>query len=451
MRTNKKATPVSLVETHEGGKALKGTAEQELRRAVLACLLFEDTFYENGEDIASRIQALVPLVAPTKVGQIAAEARGSGRIRHAPLLLARELLRHPTATNAHKRAAIAGVVQRADEAAEFLALYWKEGRKMVPKAARLGLADALNKFDAYQLAKYNRNNAVKLRDVLRMVHPKPKDQKQSALYKQILDDTLPSPDTWEVALSSGEDKAETFTRLINTNKLGYMALLRNLRNMEQSGVDKKLILDAIVRGAEQSKALPFRFITAFDHAPWAHDALNDAMLLACKTMDKLTGKTLLLVDTSGSMQAPLSDKGEIRRWDAAAALAALAREVCEEVDIWTFTQTASKVKPFRGLALIEAIKGADSGGTYLAASLAVASKGKTYYYDRIIVITDEQSADSIMAPSIYGANKGYIVNVAPYQNSIAYGPWVKIEGFSEQTIKFISEYEGVNNEDRQAA
>ena len=106
---------------------------------------------------------------------------------------------------------------------------------------RKGLARAIAKFDEYELAKYDRDSAVKLRDVLRLVRPTPKDEAQSALWKRVKERTLTMPDTWEVALSGGADKKATFERLLRERKLGYLALLRNLRNMVQAGVDVDLV------------------------------------------------------------------------------------------------------------------------------------------------------------------------------------------------------------------
>lgn len=110
-----------------------------------------------------------------------------------------------------------------------------------------GLGDAFPKVSAYQLAKYNRRNPVKLRDVLFLSHAKPKDDEQKAVWKQLVDGTLPSPDTWELELSAGKDKRETWTRILNEKKLGALALLRNLRNMTEAQVD-----DALIRSSLQA-------------------------------------------------------------------------------------------------------------------------------------------------------------------------------------------------------
>ncbi|MDR2574662.1 MAG: TROVE domain-containing protein [Desulfovibrio sp.] len=298
------------------------------------------------------------------------------------------------------------------------------------------MAKAFQKFDAYQLAKYDRPGPVKLRDVLFMVHAKPKDGEQAATWKQLAEGTLPSPDTWEVALSSGTDKKETFTRLLRENRLGYLALLRNLRNMAESGVDEQLVTDALLEGAVRSKALPFRFVAAAKAAPVFEPVLDRAMQMTLATLDALSGKTTVVVDVSGSMEAALSRKGDLTRLDAAVALAVLLTGISQQTRVFSFSDTLVEVPARKGLALRDAITASQSHrSTYLGRALA-ALPGD---YDRLVVITDEQSADDIPAPK----GKGYMINVASYKNGIGYGEWTHINGFSESVVRYIQAAEGV--------
>ena len=175
MKTN---TPVRSTEkTHEGAPASRITPKQELRRTIMACMLWEDTFYEDGISIANRIHTLIPKVDPQKVADMAIEAREKMKLRHVPLLIVREMARLST----HKTLVsntLARVVQRADELTEFVAMYWKDGKQPLSAQVKKGLAGAFTKFSAYDLAKYNRDEAVKLRDVLFLCHAKPKDTEQ---------------------------------------------------------------------------------------------------------------------------------------------------------------------------------------------------------------------------------------------------------------------------------
>src|SRR5215467_3327545 len=139
--------------THEGAPARNISMELQLRRSVLACLLWESQFYEDGVEIAGRIAELVPKVQPEKVAALAVEARSQMKLRHAPLLVVREMARHKT--HRHLVAdALQSVIQRADELTEFVAIYWKDGRVPLSGQVKKGLAAAFPKFDEYQLAKY---------------------------------------------------------------------------------------------------------------------------------------------------------------------------------------------------------------------------------------------------------------------------------------------------------
>src|SRR5215470_11930796 len=236
--------------THEGAPARNISAEHQLRRSVLACLLWESQFYEDGVEIAGRIAELVPKVAAEKVAALAVEGRAKMKLRHAPLLLVREMARHAT----HRGLVadtLARVIQRADELAESVAIYWKDGRVPLSAQVKKGLAAAFPKFDEYALAKYDRSGPIKLRDVLFLAHAKPRDAAQAGVWKKLVWGRLATPDTWEVALSaSGKEgesanKREAWERLLREQKLGALALLRNLRNMREAGVDEMLVLESL--------------------------------------------------------------------------------------------------------------------------------------------------------------------------------------------------------------
>jgi len=224
--------------THEGAVAQRVDPRRELRRTVLTCLLWEDTFYEQGNDIAERVAELVARNKPEDVAALACEARDKMQLRHVPLFLVRELARRKGAGRLVAET-LEQVIQRADELGEFVALYWKARKEPLSAGVKRGLAAAFTKFDAYQLAKYNRESTVKLRDVLFLCHAKPENAEQAALWKMLVENTLESPDTWEVALSAGKDKRETWERLLRDNKLGGMAILRNLRLMLAAGLAPK--------------------------------------------------------------------------------------------------------------------------------------------------------------------------------------------------------------------
>jgi 60 kDa SS-A/Ro ribonucleoprotein len=424
--------------THEGAVAQKIDAKRELRRSVLTCLLWEDTFYEKGNDVAKRIAELVAKNKPEDVAALAREAREKMQLRHAPLFLIRELARRK-GTGTLTADALESVIQRADELGEFVQLYWKDKKQPLSAGAKRGLARAFPKFDAYQLAKYNRDSLVKLRDVLFLCHAKPKDAEQAAVWKKLVENTLEPPDTWEVALSAGKDKRENFERLLREGKLGGMAVLRNLRLMLAAGIDPKLIRERLDKGV--ARALPFRFVTAARYAPKLEDALEKAMLKGIAGFEKLAGSTGLVVDVSGSMDSKLSKKSETSRMDAAAGLAILLREKAEEFCIATFSDACVELPARRGFALRDAIVGSQAhSGTYLKRALSqLAEKDEWRELERLIVITDEQSHDGILPA---WTPRAYVVNVAPYKNGISYGNgWMHIDGWSERVVDYIAAVE----------
>jgi hypothetical protein len=408
-------------------------------------MLWEDTFYENGMEITNRIAETIKRVDPALVAAIAIEARHAMKLRHVPLFIAREMARLPK-HKAYVAGVLASVIERPDELTEFLAIYWKDKRQPLSSQVKKGLAKAFKKFNAYQLAKYNRDNSVKLRDVLFLTHPKPLDAKQEEVWKKLVDGTLESPDTWEVNLSAGKDKKETFERLIMEKKLGGLALLRNLRNMTEAKVDQSLVADAI-RNMKVERVLPFRFITAARYAPNLESPLEEAMLKAIDGLEKLKGSTLLVIDVSGSMDAPVSAKTEVTGIDAACGLAILARELSEDVAIYSFSTRAASIPPRRGFALRDAIERSQPhGGTNLWTSLEAIQENEKGLreFDRVIVVTDEQSHDSRMVSTFKDVPNKYIVNVRTYRNGVGYGEWNHIDGFSEATIAYITEFEKVS-------
>jgi len=435
--------------THEGAPAAVLTAEQALRRSVLSCMLWESEFYEDGAEIASRIRELVPQVAAEKVAALAVEARERMKLRHVPLLLVREMARHASHRSLVAET-LSRVIQRADELAEFLAIYWadrKAGAKQ-PLAGQVkkGLAAAFVKFDEYALAKYDRAGSVRLRDVLFLSHAKPVDAAQGELWKRLAANQLATPDTWEVALSaagranSGEDgpsKQEVWERLLAERKLGALALLRNLRNMHQAGVREDLVLSALA-AMKTERVLPFRFLAAARNAPQWEEALELAMFRSLQgKAGLLAGHTVLLVDVSGSMNWALSARSEMKRTDAAYGLAILLREIAEKVTIYTFSESAKLVPSRRGLALRDALDQSQAhGGTNLGASLRQVER-ECHAYDRLVVITDEQSHDTVANPR----GKGYAINVASNRNGVGYGAWTHIDGFSEAVVDYIAELE----------
>lgn len=428
--------------TAEGAPAMRITPLLELRRSVLTALLWEDGFYESGKAHAKRVAELVPQCKPEDVAALAIECRDKMYLRHVPLYLVRQLAK-VKGNGTLVASTLEHVIQRPDEMGEYLAMYWggkASGTTKRPEpisaGSKRGLAKAFARFRPETLAKYNRDNAaVKLLDIMRLVHPHPNGMERIEAWKRIKDGTLASADTWEVALSAGTekktaaDKKASFERLLHENKMGGLAFLRNLRNFMDAGVDTDLIR-ARFEG-EFRKVLPFRFIAALRHAPAFAAALETAMLKATADMPKLVGSTAVLVDVSGSMDAKMSGKSEIMRCDAASALAVLVRELTDFSRVFSFSDRLVEVPNYRGLALVSAIGASQPhGSTNLGMAVRSLAAMK---FDRLIVISDEQSHDRVDYPN----NKAYMINVASNANGVGYGQWIHIDGFSERILDFV--------------
>lgn len=420
--------------THEGGPSSRITAYQKLRRLCLACLMWEDNFYVDGKTQAELIAETCQKVSAVELYHVIVDAVDQG-LRHLPLYLIVQSLKRK---DLELWRMIFTACKRPDQMTELLSLYWKDGRKPLPNQLKKGLAAAFPMFDSYQLAKYNRDGAIKLRDVLFLVHAKPKNEDQAQIWKMLIDDKLPIPDTWEVKLSAGEDKKQAFTDLLKEKKMGKLAIIRNLRNMYTSGVDMHLVDEALRHG--KMPIFPFQYLAAAKFCPGWEMLVDKHMIASCQERPKLKGSTVFFVDVSGSMDYPLSAKSEMQRLDAACGLAILLREVCESVEIYTFSDRLVQIPPRQGMALRDAIISSQPhSGTYLGNALNLffsqVRKPEQGNFDRCIVITDEQVADSI--PRI-PVSKAYMLNVGTYENGIKNnGQWETISGFSEKVVDFI--------------
>lgn len=452
---NQKRTSISGT-TAEGAPARKQSVHQELERSVMACLLWENNFYESGELIGQRIARLVAQADPQFVADLAVRSRTDMKIRHVGLHLIRELVRRP---EGRKHAAVlAQICQRPDDMTEFMSLYWADGKCPIASGVKRALGEAFQKFSEYQLAKYDRQGkAVRLQDVLFLIHGKPRttgehrynaqDRKLSPrpiealtehekLYLNLIEGNMASPETWENRLSRGEDAKTVWTEMLQNRELGALAFIRNFRNMDKVGVSKDLIRE-YSKTVKVERLLPFQFITAARVNPMYEDILEAMMFRCLEGLPKRKGTTKVLIDVSGSMGAQLSQKGETLRIDVACGLAVLARELYEDVEIYSFSNNVVQVAPRRGFALRDAIlQSQPHGGTYLGAAVEAITKTPS---SRVIVLTDEQSHDAVRTAK--NTKAAYMINVASDKRTVAYGPWVSLTGWSEHILTYIDRLE----------
>jgi hypothetical protein len=211
------------------------------------------------------------------------------------------------------------VTRRVDDITEILSCYIGKYGKPIPNSLRKGLKKAFDKFDRYQLAKYKAEKKdISLIDAVNLVRPIPNDKNKEAL-KSLIDGNLKQQNTWESELSKagqGENKEElksdVWKKLILEKKIGYFALLRNLRNIiEQSPdiLDKALELLVDENMIRKSLVLPFRFTTAYDQILKMNNSLsrkalvfiNHAINISCQNVPEFEGETLIVCDYSASM------------------------------------------------------------------------------------------------------------------------------------------------------
>lgn len=371
MKFNILTKKVNATTNYEGAKAYKLTPEMELYSAVVTAGL-NDKFYEKNDTRLARIQELMLKNDAEFIAKLAIYARNEMYMRSVPLVLAVELAKL-NAGNSIVSRTVNGVVKRADEITELLAYYQlannrTETKKLnkISKQIQKGLSLAFNRFDAYQFAKYNRDTEIKLRDALFLVHPKAVNEAQQAVFNKIAANELAVPYTWETELSAlgqvkyANEKVKTaalkakWEELIDSNKIGYMATLRNLRNILDANVSAehvKKVCDYLSNdiAVANSKQLPFRFLAAYreikilksEFAAMILNALETAVIKSVKNLRGFDENTRVTIacDVSGSMQKPVSAKSKVLLYDIGLILGMLMQSKCKRVVTGMFGDT----------------------------------------------------------------------------------------------------------------
>lgn len=475
------ATPDAF--THEGGLGFTRDAKSELFLLAVTNMVAEDTFYERARDRDRRFAAKVALVSAEDPAWIAAFVpflRRHMHMRSASVVLAAQSAharlgaRNAAADDAAKpgvpsiRSIIASALERADEPAEMLG-YWHQtfGRR-VPQPVKRGIADAVGRlYNERSALRYDgASRAYRMADVIDLVHPEPSNDTQSALFRWLLDrrhgrediaihaavlpviaaraelERMPlderrrlieSDDAadrlagagasweWVSGWLNGPMDARAWEAVIPS--MGYMALLRNLRNFDEAAVSgaARDRVNARLQDPDEvarSRQLPLRFYSAFKNTNTLTyaTALERGLELSLRHVPSFGGRTLVLVDVSGSMAAPMSNRSQAQRWEIAALFGAAVASRSDAVDLVAFQSQAFPIKAKRGesvLRLIERFKPHVGGGTETFQAL------RSHYkdHDRVVILTDEQafydpasqlSAEDIKAPI-------YTFNLAGYE------------------------------------
>ena len=449
----------------EGEPSYSKSTELDLYSLVVTASL-SDKFYETQTETINRLKELITKTDPVFVCQLAIYCREQMYLRSVPLVIVLELNKYLTEQNLRDpknkmiSKVLTRIIQRADEITETLAYYQKinednahdvkvKGHKLKKKLCKLskqvqkGVADSFLKFDEYQFGKYSQDTEIKLKDALFLTHPNPVMAAQEELFKKIASGTLAVPKTWEVELSkAGQDKKDkkiVWQELIDSNVMGYMATLRNLRNILQAGVTQTHIIKVAkyLSDKEQvlkSKQFPFRFLSAYkelielndidlQHKSMILEALEIAVTHSINNLQGFDYDTSILIacDVSGSMQHSISDKSKIEYYDIGLLLGMLVQSKCKNVitgifgDTWS-VETLPKTSILKNVIDLHRIEGKVGYSTngYLILEYLIKNKKSV---DKIFMFTDCQLWNSSFDRTSSGR---YRFNSSAYDSGNSY-------------------------------
>jgi len=433
--------------TYEGGRAYARDADSDLFLLAVTNMVGEDTFYERATERDARFRTLVHRVTQTNpafVAGLVPYLRTTMLMRSASLVMAAEYV---AAGGANGRAVVNGVLQRADEPAEMLGYWLSTHGRNVPMAVKRGIADAAPRLYTERAAlRYDGlSRAVRMADVIELTHPAPRDERQSALFKWLLDrrhhddaradnEVLPmlaaaaeldaiEPDarrdllrargpealtragfSWERLagwLPGGMD-AEAWEAVIPS--MGVMALVRNLRNFDQAEISESAIERVIAKVTDadevaRARLFPYQVWAAYQHAPsdnWKR-ALGDTLELTVQNIPALDS-TLIVIDTSSSMRAGVSNRSTMSRVEVAAVMAMATAKRARDVDVVIFGQGNAQLTLRRGASVLQGVdqvvRSVGLVGHATFGHTAIAEWFDPTRHRRVVMFTDDQQHDA---------------------------------------------------------
>ena len=486
-----KATNVAI-QTHEGGLGFKRTPKSELFLATVSSFV-ESTYYESKDARSVRIRSLIEKVANEDDGQawllgLVGWLRNKANLRSVSLQVALDSAKVLIDKGIPgSRQIVAAALSRADEPGEALGYWVSNYGKRIPAAVKRGIADGVNKlYNVKSIMKYDsKSNSYRMGDVIQLVHPNPKSADQDRAFKFALDRLYGSDEamevdkrtfdadvlkshleagtlgrfaknsgmTWENVASAIGTSAAMWEQL--AKGMGYMALLRNLRNFIESGVNR-LVLDQVaarIADAEQvknSRQLPFRFLSAYEEVKSSNffgRELEDALEYSTANVPALKGKTLILVDVSGSMTWTNSEHSKRNLMDTACLFGAILAKRSDRADLYTFDSTVHKASFRKSDGIFSIFNNMEktSRGTDLARAIQ-----QTYNnsYDRVVIITDEQHNAYGRDPLRNVNCPVYLWNLGGYRAAATSRENVFVQGgLSDASFNFIDMIEGACRED----
>jgi len=400
---NLKQEDLNKTVNKSGHVAFKMEDKEKLATMVLTTMFGEVKYYgDNTKELVELAKSLIGSGQGKYVANLAVFARNEMNLRSVSHALC-AILAGELKGKEYVKYAVSGVCRRADDILEILSCYLAMYGKPVANSLKRALAFVMNNFNEYQFGKYKGNGkSVDFKDVLRITHAKAKDEKQNDIFKAILKDTLATPYTWETELSAKGNKKEVWEGLIESGKVGTMALLRNLNNIlsaQPSNIEKVYERLTDEESILKSKILPFRFYSAYltvsqnkNCTSKVLDVLEDAIKISTKNIESFKGKTCIAIDVSGSMKwGELSSRSVMTCSDVANVLAAMANQICEESIVITFDTSTNRVNFSTKNGIIANAKSipVNGGGTLLALPLVDLISNKTKV-DRIILLSDNE-------------------------------------------------------------
>ncbi|MFB4425354.1 TROVE domain-containing protein [Streptomyces sp. QL37] len=465
---------------HQGALGHLRDSRSELFLLAVADFVSQETFHEGGEERDTRFATLVRTLAvedPEWTAGLLRWLRTEAQMRTASVVGAAEYVKARLEAGAQdgpsNRRVVDSVLLRPDEPGELLGYWTSRYGRAVPKPVKRGIADAVRRlYSGRTLLKYDTaSKGYRFGDVLNLVHAAPDPEKpwQGDLFRYALDRrhhpedaVAPASDrtltahraltalpvaerrsvitgpggadrlaeagmTWEALAGwlQGPMDAAAWEAVIPS--MGAMALVRNLRNFDEAGVSDEVAAGVAARISDPeavaaSRQFPFRYLAAYQHAPslrWSYP-LERALAHSLGNVPALPGRTLVLVDRSGSMWSPLSDRSLLNRADAAAVFGAALALRAADADLVQFGTGSGQVECRRGESVLKILERfGNLGGTNTVQAVRKHYRG----HDRVLIVTDEQASFTHYGDATEGIPPTvpvYTWNLAGYR--VGHGP-----------------------------
>lgn len=453
----------------EGHVAYAMSDKERIVTQVLTSFFNEKKYYgDNSKEIVATAEKLAK-IEPKFIANLAIYARKEFHLRSVAHVLT-SIIAHVVESKPFIRVVVDNVVERADDLTEILACYISMYGKPIPNGLKKALGANLKRFNEYSISKYNGGTKdFKFKDILKLVHVKPDNKEQEELFNKIMNDNLEVATRWETELSTKGNTKEVWEDLIENNQLGYMAMLRNFRNIlnaQPSNIQK--VYDKLSNKEQvlKSKQLPFRFYSAYNELARlsnttnkVYDVLEQAISYSVENMPKLKGKTIIAFDESGSMCGKISAKSDIRCFDISKLLAVLASKICDEYIVFSFENVLREYAISTNAPILYIVENLCTcgGGTNLSLPLKEMIN-KNIVADRLIILSDNEinygftsACQSLADEYRRKVNKDLWIHAIDLQGygtqQFVGGKTNIIAGWSEKVLEFINlAEEGMDNQ-----